>query len=156
MWSTLNLRIASSRNLLLAATVHWISNDWILNDLLIETVELKGDHSAENIGKQRLETLLQHSRSMLINETFQVYWIAGFEFQTWNFEVSRRMRTIVRSIVIMMNWEHKNWEHKIRNSGLKINTKNTKFSSKAAPFWANCIRLYQTVSCLCPRTWSKK
>ena len=36
---------------ILGVTGHWITNDWILKDVLLDAVEIKGNHSGNNIAK---------------------------------------------------------------------------------------------------------
>ena len=39
----------------LGVTGHWITNDWILKEVLLDVVEIKGNHSGNNIGEHLIK-----------------------------------------------------------------------------------------------------
>ena len=38
-------------------TCHWITNDWVLQDVLLDAVEIEGNHSGINIGDHLIEII---------------------------------------------------------------------------------------------------
>ena len=36
---------------------HWITNDWVQQDVLLDAVEIEGDHSGMNIGDHLIEII---------------------------------------------------------------------------------------------------
>ena len=42
---------------ILAVTGHWITNDWVLQDVLLDAIEINGKHSGENIAKHLIKII---------------------------------------------------------------------------------------------------
>ena len=42
---------------ILGVTGHWLTNDWVMKEILLDAIEIKGNHTGDNIGKHLLEII---------------------------------------------------------------------------------------------------
>ena len=46
---------------ILGVTGHWLTNDWVMKDILLDAIEIKGSHSGENIGKHLYQAIEKYA-----------------------------------------------------------------------------------------------